>query len=90
MKYSIEYLPSFEKDLKKLSGKIVKEIFARLDGFPENPRPRGYKKIKGSKDLYRLRVGDYRIVYRIDDRRKSACLILARHRSKVYQSLKNL
>jgi len=56
------------KELKKLPAKEVKKIFPKIKSLSINPRPEGCKKLKGeSESLCRIRVGDYRIIYIIDD-----------------------
>ncbi len=87
MTYKIEYLTGFEKDIKKLQRKAVDAIFVKIKTISGNPRPVGYKKIRGYVDLYRVRVGDYRMVYRINDGKKLVCLVRVCHRSKVYEGL---
>lgn len=59
----------------------------RIDSLAENPRPQGVKKLSGEDDMYRIRVGDYRIIYQI--REKSLVVLIVRigHRSDVYRGL---
>jgi mRNA interferase RelE/StbE len=59
----------------------------RIDSLAENPRPQGIKKLSSEEDKYRLRVGDYRIIYQI--REKSLLVLIVRigHRSDVYRGL---
>ncbi len=59
----------------------------RIDSLAENPRPQGIKKLSTEVDMYRLRVGDYRIIYQI--REKSLLVLIVRigHRSDVYRGL---
>jgi mRNA interferase RelE/StbE len=65
--YTIELTRSAEKELDALPKKILARIAEKLDEFEENPRPIGYIQLKGSDKLFRVRVGDYRIIYAIDD-----------------------
>ncbi len=87
MTYKIEYLTGFEKDIKKIQRKAVDAIFVKIKILSENPRTTGYKKIRGYVDLYRVRIGDYRMIYKINDGKKLLCLVRVRHRSKVYEGL---
>ncbi len=59
----------------------------RIDSLAENSRPQGIKKLSNEEDMYRLRVGDYRIIYQI--REKSLLVLIVRigHRSDIYQGL---
>jgi mRNA interferase RelE/StbE len=57
----------------------------KIEQLIENPRPAGVKKIKGSASLFRLRVGEYRVVYEIDDRDHIVDISVIRHRSEAYR-----
>ena len=64
----------------------VKEAETAIDGLAENPRPDGVKKLKGSEeDLYRIRVGDYRIIYEVYDIRLIVNVVAVAHRREVYE-----
>jgi mRNA interferase RelE/StbE len=56
-----------EKDLKKLSGETFQRIIFHIKSLAETPRPSGCRKITGTKNDWRIRVGDYRIIYEVDD-----------------------
>jgi len=58
---------SAEKELKKLPGQWIARIVPRLENLASNPRPPGCKKLRGGNREWRFRVGDYRVVYTIDD-----------------------
>lgn len=66
--------PPFENAMKKM-----------IDSLEKNPRPHGVKKLAGAKDGYRVRVGDYRILYVIDDKKKIVTVYRIRHRKDVYE-----
>ena len=66
-RYKVELTHTAEKELYKLPPGIVEKIVAVLISLEENPRPAGCKKLKGYKNLWRARVGDYRIIYAIED-----------------------
>jgi mRNA interferase RelE/StbE len=59
-----------ERDLKSLSLSLYQRIVPRLKGLADNPRPSGCHKLAGSKNDWRIRIGDYRVIYEIDDRKK--------------------
>ena len=83
-KYAVELKPSAEKELDRLSGKLNARIFSRLESLALDPRPPGCKKLKGGDNEWRIRIGDYRAVYTIDDRRLVVEVTRIRHRSEVY------
>ncbi len=66
-RYNVLLTQTAEKELSRLPGKEIKKIVEILKYLEENPRPIGCKKLKGYKNLWRLRVGNYRIIYAIDD-----------------------
>jgi mRNA interferase RelE/StbE len=85
--YTIDFRPSAHKAIDKLSTSIYNRIQPRIDALAENPRPAGSVKLSGTGNMYRIRAGDYRIVYEIhDDRRIVIVLIVARRRD-VYRGL---
>ncbi len=74
-----------EKELKLLSPRIHNRIIVALQGLSVNPRPQGCKKLAGSKNDWRIRVGDYRIVYEIDDEQKVIHVNIIRLRKDAYR-----
>ena len=66
MRYRIILPKSVQKELDRLSDEVVKRILARLAGLETNPRPGDVKKLKG-RNAWRIRVGDYRVIYEIHD-----------------------
>ena len=68
MAYSILLAPPAERQLTALAEPIQKRIVKRLRALMGNPRPQGVKKLAGEEDLYRIREGDYRIIYTIRDK----------------------
>ena len=66
-RYTIVLTRTAEKELYKLPGKVIEKIVTVLKSFEENPRPAGCKKLKGYKNLWRARLGDYRIIYTIKE-----------------------
>jgi mRNA interferase RelE/StbE len=69
----------------RLPGRIVERVFPRLESLASNPRPPGCKKLKGGANEWRLRVGNYRVVYTIDDAKFLVQVTRIRHRSEVYE-----
>ena len=74
---------SARKDLQRLDGVHVRRIFPAIEQLGATPRPPGCKKLKGSEDLFRIRVGDYRVIYEI--RQDVVVIVGVRHRSEAYR-----
>jgi mRNA interferase RelE/StbE len=83
--YRVALAASAEKELHRLPNKIVARIFPHLEDLSSTPRPSGCKKLKGGDNEWRLRVGDYRIVYVIDDRARTVNVTRIAHRREVYK-----
>ena len=83
--YRIEWKQSAKKELRKLPDQARRRILAAVGGLKEKPRPPGSKKLVGVEQAYRIRVGDYRIVYCIFG--SALCLEIVRvaDRKKVYR-----
>ncbi len=84
MKYSIEISKNAEKELKTLHPSVAMRIGRRLLTLGENPRPAQCKKLKDTA-FYRLRVGDYRIIYTIYDKIHKINILAVGHRREVYR-----
>jgi mRNA interferase RelE/StbE len=83
--YQVVFAASAERELKRLPGNVIGRILPRLEGLASNPRPPGCKKLAGGDNEWRIRVGDYRAVYTIDDGRSRVDVNRIRHRREVYQ-----
>jgi mRNA interferase RelE/StbE len=73
-----------EKDLSRLSSEIHDRVIAAIQALANNPRPPGCRKLAGSKHDWRIRVGDYRVVYEIADAIRVVRVNRVRHRREVY------
>ncbi len=85
--YEIKFEKCALKDFESLSKRQAEKIAKQVAFLKENPRPPGTKKLKGRNSLYRVRVGDYRIVYAVED---DVCVILivrVGHRKEIYKHL---
>ncbi len=82
--YRVALTSSAAKELKRLSGQLIARIVPRLENLGSNPRPPGCKKLKGGDKEWRVRVGDYRVVYTIDDQKLLVEVTRIRHRRDVY------
>jgi mRNA interferase RelE/StbE len=83
--YRVVLTASAEKELKGLPAQLVGRLVPRLEKLADDPRPPGCKKLKGGDKEWRIRVGDYRVVYTIDDSRLLIEVTRIRHRSQVYE-----
>ena len=87
MAYQLIILPKAEKELKKLPKKEFLKVDEAILMLADNPRPVGCKKLQAFHDIYRVRVGDYRIVYRIEDARLIIEVIRVANRKDAYKKL---
>jgi mRNA interferase RelE/StbE len=85
--YEILYSPGARRDLHKLPPGALRRIDPKILALAQEPRPPGCKKLVGSIDMYRIRVGDYRVVYRIDDRRRQVTLTIVANRRESYRGM---
>lgn len=83
--YEILLEQTAEKDLKKLPADIFKRIIPKIKALAKNQKPLGSRKISGSKNDWRIRVGNYRIIYEIDARARLIKVMRIRHRKEVYR-----
>jgi mRNA interferase RelE/StbE len=84
MAYQVIIKHPAEKELDALSNSVRERIVRHLLALEEDPRPAGTKKLQGQ-DGYRLRVGDYRVLYTVDDRAKQVTIYAVGHRRDVYR-----
>ena len=85
MPYVVRLKPRAERDLDRLPIQVARRIWQRLLALEANPRPPGCVKLVGEEDAYRIRVGDYRVVYLIDDRGPLVEIVRIAHRLEVYR-----
>jgi mRNA interferase RelE/StbE len=83
--YNVVLSKTAEKHLSKLPPKIIATIIPVLELLGENPRPIGCKKLKGFSDLWRVRVGNYRIIYSIEDKILLIDIREVGHRKDIYK-----
>ena len=82
--YRVVLTSTAEKELKGLSAQLNARIVPRLENPADNPRPPGCRKLKGGDKEWRIRVGDYRVAYTVDDARMLVEVTRIRHQSEVY------
>ena len=83
--YSIYVESRPQKELDQLPAEIYDRIIKEVRALGVNPRPHGCRKITGSKQDWRIRVGDYRVVYEINDSSKEVHIMRVRHRREAYR-----
>ncbi len=84
LKYSLEIKQSTQKELDALDDELFGRIDKRILALVGNPRPTGCKKLKGYTDQWRIRIGDYRVIYIIDDSTKTVTVTHVAHRREIY------
>ena len=85
MAYRVELSKPAARQFQKLSKSVQTRIKPRIDDLAHDPRPRGVQKLVGEDELYRLRVGDYRIIYQIQDKLLLVLVVRMGNRKEVYR-----
>lgn len=84
--YYIKFKKKAYKELLKLPSVMIKKVAAAIDDLANDPRPEGSEKLKGSdENLWRIRIGDYRVVYLLEDKIKVVEVRKIGHRKDVYK-----
>lgn len=84
-KYSVSFHKHTEKELRKIPQKDRLRIFQKIDELSENPFPTNSIKLVDSENLYRVRQGNYRIIYTVENNELKIQIIKVRHRKDVYK-----
>jgi mRNA interferase RelE/StbE len=87
MPYTVETRPRVRKDLRRLDEGTRKDVVAAMRALAHNPRPEGVRPLKGHRPYLRVRCGDYRIIYRVDDPGRLVVVAVVGHRRDVYRNL---
>lgn len=85
MAYSISYAASAAKALRKLDRAAARRLLQAIERLADDPRPAGCRQLKGGDGEFRIRVGDYRIVYDIEDDRLVVLVLRVGHRREIYR-----
>jgi mRNA interferase RelE/StbE len=85
MGYHIEFAPAAVRQLKKLTDSVQKRLIDRIEKLAANPRPGNVKKLANEENLYRLPVGDYRVIYQIQDKVLIVLVVKIGHRRNIYR-----
>jgi mRNA interferase RelE/StbE len=85
--YKVIFKPSVEKDFRSLPQSVVVRVFKLIEALKDEPIPRQAIKLAGAEQLYRVRVGNYRVIYCVDKVGKQVVIHYVRHRQDVYRQL---
>lgn len=83
--YRVFFTPSADKALQRLPAAVQTRIASAAKELGNDPRPHGCVKLKGEDDLWRIRVGDYRVIYAIEDEELVVLVVRVAHRKDVYR-----
>ena len=90
-KYAVAFKPSAKKDLERMSKKERQSASARIDFLADNPRPNWAEMTTGDlRGLWKFRVGDYRVAYRIEDDRLIVLVVAAGNRKEIYDVIRRM
>ncbi len=87
MIHRIELKPAAERDLKNIPRDDLKRIARKISSLGEDPRPPGARKLRRVEGLWRIKAGDYRILYQIHDKDSLILVARIRHRREVYRNV---
>ncbi|MEW6456443.1 MAG: type II toxin-antitoxin system RelE/ParE family toxin [Acidobacteriota bacterium] len=85
--YKVQWKHSAEKDLSKIDLKDIPRIIEAVDSLANNPFPPQNRKLQAVERFYRIRVGDYRVIYQVDTKSKTVTIYYVRHRRDAYRKL---
>ncbi|MGC9997770.1 MAG: type II toxin-antitoxin system RelE/ParE family toxin [Terriglobia bacterium] len=85
LEYSVTFARSARKELEGLDRPLVDRIFPVIESLAQNPRPAKCKKLSGIQNRWRIRIGDYRVIYQISDDEKVVDIVAVRHRREAYR-----
>lgn len=83
--YAITLARSARRELEAMERSSAQRILAKIEKLATEPRPTACRKLQGRSGLWRLRVGDYRVIYSVDDSHRLVDVIAVRHRREVYR-----
>ncbi|MCI5148618.1 MAG: type II toxin-antitoxin system RelE/ParE family toxin [Candidatus Electrothrix sp. MAN1_4] len=83
--FRLEWRGPATKELRKIDRKVIPRIVAAVEQLADEPHPTGSKKLQGTESIYRIRVGNYRIVYEVNSAEVVIIIVRVRHRKDVYR-----
>jgi mRNA interferase RelE/StbE len=87
MRYRIEFRPAALREMRRIPKPYKARVLTAIASLADTPRPPGSVRLQGPEGFHRVRVGDYRIVYLIEDRVLLVCVVRVAHRRNVYRGL---
>ena len=84
-RYEITFARSARRELEALETQLVARVWARIQALSGQPRPPGCRKVQGEEEVWRIRVGDYRVLYKIKDATRIIDIVAVRHRRDAYR-----
>ncbi len=85
--YKVIFKASVEKDLRALPQSVVARVFRHIEALKDEPFPRQSIKLAGAEQLYRIRIGDYRVIYGVDTEGNQVIVHYVRHRRDAYRQI---
>ena len=85
--YTVDARPRVRKALRQLDPAVRQNVLARMRALASDPRPSGVEALRGHRPWLRLRAGDYRIIYAVDDEARLVTVLTVGHRREVYRNL---
>jgi mRNA interferase RelE/StbE len=85
--YRIEFKRSAERDIRQIEAGFIPNILERVEALSDAPFPRQSVKLSGAEATYRLRVGNYRVIYAVDPETETIVVYYVRHRREAYRQL---
>lgn len=83
--YDVQWKTSAEKELRSIDRQQIPRVVSAVEALADNPFPSNCRKLRGSERDYRIRVGDYRVIYQVDSKSKLVVIYHVRHRGEGYR-----
>jgi mRNA interferase RelE/StbE len=85
--FKIQFKQSAEQDVRRIDRKLIPNILTKIEALADSPFSRQSLRLSGAETTYRLRIGDYRVIYNVDTSTKTIIVHYIRHRREVYRKL---
>lgn len=85
MKFAVSYERPAEKELMALPAAVVQRIYPKIEALAANPKPPGSQKVQMGANLWRIRVGGYRVLYRVEEEEMEVAVVSVKHRKDAYR-----
>jgi mRNA interferase RelE/StbE len=83
--FRVDWKSSAERELAKIHPQQISRIIQAVDSLADDPLPAGCRKLHGAEQIYRIRVGDYRVIYHFDTKKQLLTIYHVRHRKEAYR-----